>query len=1332
MSVSKLPAVRMTAEGDCIIEDAVALDPLSSSKFSVSYAGTDGRQNPLFSPTRPEYGTLNNSSSDNEQEQRADDEEGESTDDGAASQPPPTQPSSPTSPTWSRRNTPQHPRTSPVQERPPAYMSRTLSMPLPSQLSHLQNPHRPGAASRMQSSPLIPSGLNQSRQVRDVSIELADSIQLVIQTLLQVSPPQVLDPVKEQFSACSLSIPTSSMSALFTAMKNINYISANMQSFCEHPNATVDPSAEKISRHNEFDIGEMLQCVGDALSGVAAQAGVDLVIYHGDVGLKHVYVSGDESGISFLLSHIVRQILDTAEHGDSIELGLLVSPISSLPQGSMAVETPPVDDLLTSAPLQSSGPVRITIRVSHKYAPSDTHQGGDHPRDVVTTEIRPKPAFSTFLVHRILQDIGGTLKADLPPPENFTSGRTCDFEMILERVPVPLPTAASYELDGISNDPTLEQLASFGETLKGKGVTLYASAKGSFAHHLTSYLTAWGMDVTHVSPDGQIDGLGDTEDARLSSYNQLMGAYPDGTGPESNKVDRQERPSFIFIDDNVDILKERLQALRFEGQTHSTYGAKKRPSLATTGRMRSTSNIHRASGFITTAKPANNIVIVHFTSLSQYKVVKDVMQSVAISYAATGTALPEVMVVPKPAGPRRFLTALHTAVTKPTVDPIFTPIATSPMSPGLHRAPGSFFGPSIHEYPGSSPGSNTSSPQMQSPAGKPNSRPSSNRSNSDRSTRSKDGNGYNSNNQIPPSPLALPDNVEYFSSAAQKLGSSPSSGLVIQSPDGQTAGIYFHPRNKNTSRNPSSQSMERDRGQLAIPVQATRYPNSRVASGNKKDDISFSALHEAATQSALRLANPGSPISPVLASVSPTRTSALSPVALDDESAPALLPTSISRRSSDEPQKQSSPTLNGDGVSTSLRRNTKRTDSKDVAGTATKKSKSSVLSDANIVPPISVLIVDDNPINQTILSTFMKRKKIKYESASNGQEAVEKWKTGGFHLILMDIQMPVMDGIQATTEIRRLEKLNAAAGYPPTSPTSEGTGTPSGSTSATSDNRSLNSPYRSSVIIVALTASSLQSDRVAALAAGCNDFLTKPVSLLWLNNKIIEWGSIKALQMWADIRPEAVSSIQSGQAAKARNVADRLHVPPKLRSSAQPPPAVRRTSSALEDNAAALALASSGGHVPYIPPSPTASMFKIPEQAPRPPSQLTEPETSSMMDISPTLSAPSLPAAMKRRRSEDITEDDDTPKPGSPSKGSVRHASSLLHQSRSVTPKQRLLPVMGTDPQDISAQSQPAVAATPEQPEHLNTPQSDGTSPTGALPPEDAIARGAVMDEMWP
>jgi osomolarity two-component system response regulator SSK1 len=62
---------------------------------------------------------------------------------------------------------------------------------------------------------------------------------------------------------------------------------------------------------------------------------------------------------------------------------------------------------------------------------------------------------------------------------------------------------------------------------------------------------------------------------------------------------------------------------------------------------------------------------------------------------------------------------------------------------------------------------------------------------------------------------------------------------------------------------------------------------------------------------------------------------------------------------------------------------------------------------------------------------------------------------------------------------------------------------------------------------------------VAALAAGCNYFLTKPVSLDWLNSEIIEWGSIKALQMFSDNKPDLLKSVSAGQASLllAQNIA---------------------------------------------------------------------------------------------------------------------------------------------------------------------------------------------------
>lgn len=139
------------------------------------------------------------------------------------------------------------------------------------------------------------------------------------------------------------------------------------------------------------------------------------------------------------------------------------------------------------------------------------------------------------------------------------------------------------------------------------------------------------------------------------------------------------------------------------------------------------------------------------------------------------------------------------------------------------------------------------------------------------------------------------------------------------------------------------------------------------------------------------------------------------------------------------------------------------------------------------VPPINVLIVEDNIINLKLLEAFVKRLKVRWSTAMNGRDAVTKWRGGGFHLVLMDIQLPVMSGLDATREIRRLERVNSigvfssAADAPP-----EVKGEPDEKDKL--ENMDL---FKSPVIIVALTASSLQSDRHEALAAGCNDFLTK-------------------------------------------------------------------------------------------------------------------------------------------------------------------------------------------------------------------------------------------------
>jgi osomolarity two-component system response regulator SSK1 len=182
------------------------------------------------------------------------------------------------------------------------HFSRTMSMPLPSRLNHLQHPHRQQTRPFL-SSPATPN--HPSSPINSLSVELADSFQMVIQTMLQISPPQILESAKEQYSACSFSVPTPSISAMFTALKTLNYMSANLLKF--YPNESSESlgySDGDAKGQNVFDIGELLQGVGDALSGVAAQAGVDLVLHHGEVGVRHVYVKGDECGISYALLHV--------------------------------------------------------------------------------------------------------------------------------------------------------------------------------------------------------------------------------------------------------------------------------------------------------------------------------------------------------------------------------------------------------------------------------------------------------------------------------------------------------------------------------------------------------------------------------------------------------------------------------------------------------------------------------------------------------------------------------------------------------------------------------------------------------------------------------------------------------------------------------------------------------------------------------------------------------------------------------------------------------------------------------------------------------------------
>ncbi|TPX70146.1 hypothetical protein SpCBS45565_g01969 [Spizellomyces sp. 'palustris'] len=132
-----------------------------------------------------------------------------------------------------------------------------------------------------------------------------------------------------------------------------------------------------------------------------------------------------------------------------------------------------------------------------------------------------------------------------------------------------------------------------------------------------------------------------------------------------------------------------------------------------------------------------------------------------------------------------------------------------------------------------------------------------------------------------------------------------------------------------------------------------------------------------------------------------------------------------------------------------------------------------------------ILIAEDNAINQRILSTFLTRKNLPHDIVENGQLAVDAWRERQHRLILMDVQMPVMNGIVATSSIRAIDKESIEANLAETGSNSNVT------------------PYLRTNIVV-LTGLDNPEDERAALTAGADLFLTKPVSMRKLHKYIQE------------------------------------------------------------------------------------------------------------------------------------------------------------------------------------------------------------------------------------
>ena len=118
-----------------------------------------------------------------------------------------------------------------------------------------------------------------------------------------------------------------------------------------------------------------------------------------------------------------------------------------------------------------------------------------------------------------------------------------------------------------------------------------------------------------------------------------------------------------------------------------------------------------------------------------------------------------------------------------------------------------------------------------------------------------------------------------------------------------------------------------------------------------------------------------------------------------------------------------------------------------------------------------VLVVEDNTVNQTLVKALLAKLGIQAVIVGNGQLALQQMQQAAWDLVLMDCQMPVMDGFTATREWRAYEASQQTRRLP----------------------------------IIALTANAMEGDREHCLAAGMDDYLSKPIKFELLREKLLRW-----------------------------------------------------------------------------------------------------------------------------------------------------------------------------------------------------------------------------------
>ena len=184
---------------------------------------------------------------------------------------------------------------------------------------------------------------------------------------------------------------------------------------------------------------------------------------------------------------------------------------------------------------------------------------------------------------------------------------------------------------------------------------------------------------------------------------------------------------------------------------------------------------------------------------------------------------------------------------------------------------------------------------------------------------------------------------------------------------------------------------------------------------------------------------------------------------------------------------------------------------------------------------LRILVAEDNPINQKLIRTTLEQFGAVVTLAANGQEAFELRKQNDYDLIFMDIQMPVMNGIEATKEILHYEQVN----------------------------------HLNHIPIIALTANALAGDRERYLEAGMDNYLPKPINIPELKKMIELYHDQKRSEERAAAKSVAETASQPRQGERASLAASFREEPERPLPEEPPAPSEPEPAAAAEASAAA-------------------------------------------------------------------------------------------------------------------------------------------------------------------